>query len=112
MIRWLAGGAVLVAFATAPVAAADPRDLEPGCTGGQVAQAGECTPAAEEAAVEGALGALPGIPGAFPGANPNLPPAVLPLNFPLVLPLGPVPFHVPQNLPLGPTPPAVLPFQN
>ncbi len=96
----------------AGAAGADPADLVPGCTSGQVADPGACTPQSEDAVVDGALGALPGIPGAFPGANPNIPPTVLPLNFPLVLPLGVVPLHVPQNLPLGPTPPAVLPFAN
>ena len=112
MIRLAVGALVLTAVAAAPTASADPQDLVPGCTSGQVADPGECAPQPEEAVVGGALEALGGIPGAFPGANPNIPPTVLPLNFPMVLPLGPVPLHQPQNLPLGPTPPAVLPVAN
>lgn len=107
MTRLLLAAMVFASLAAAPVAAADPNDLVPGCEG-QVAAPGECTPQPEEAAVAAGLDALPGIPGAFPGANPNIPPLVLPKNFPVVIGLGVTPFNIPSNLPLGPTPPAGL----
>ena len=110
MTRLLLAAMVFASLAAAPVAAADPNDLVPGCEG-QVAAPGECTPPPEEAAesaVAGGLDALPGIPGAFPGANPNIPPLVLPKNFPVVIGLGVTPFNIPSNLPLGPTPPSAL----
>lgn len=98
---------LVLAFAAAQPAGADPSNLVPGCTGGQVAAPGACTSEPGDAA---GLEALGGIPGAFPGANPNIPPAVLPFNFPVVVPLGVTPFQQPSNLPFGPTPPTALPF--
>ena len=109
MMRSLAA-LVVVSFIAAPTAAADPADLVPGCSEGQVAAPGACAPVVEDTITGGPLGAFPGIPGAFPGANPNLPPGPTPRNFPVVLGLGVTPFNVPSNLPLGPTPPSGFPF--
>jgi len=95
-----------VSFAAAPAATADPEILVPGCTGGQVPEAGECTAQPEVISPEGPQPVL----GFFPGANPNIPLGPTPFDFPVVLPLGVTPFNVPVNLPLGPTPPGRLPF--
>jgi hypothetical protein len=111
VIRLSAAALVLVAFAAAPTAAADPQDLEPGCGEGQMADPGACTPEPVDIEPGNDLFGSPDlIPGAFPGANPNLPPGPTPKNFPVVVPLGVTPFNVPSNLPLGPTPPSGFPF--
>lgn len=121
MIRWAVAVLLLAAsIAGAPAAAADPADLVPDCSSGQVAAPGECTPVVEDIpddstddstnAFSGAHDHPLGAPGAFPGANPNLPLGPTPRNFPVVIPLGVTPFNVPSNLPLGPTPPSGFPF--
>ena len=92
------------ALAGAPVAAADPQDLEPECSG-QVAQAGECTPET----IVGRVGGQNVQLGNFPGANPNIPPGLTPINLQVVLPLGLTPRDLPTVLPLGLTP-QNLPF--
>ena len=93
----LAAALLAAALAGAPAAGADPEDLLPPCSIGQVPQAGECIP-----------NPLEGFFGDAAGANPNTPTIGLtPFNQPVVLPLGPVPQNLPGNLPLGPTPPNV-----
>lgn len=88
-----------LALAGAPAASADPQDLEPECTSGQIAQAGECT-----TEVIGRVGGR-NIPlGNFAGANPNIPPGLTPTNLPVLLPLGLTPRNLPVILPLGLTP--------
>ncbi|MCW1958983.1 MAG: hypothetical protein KIH64_010645 [Mycobacterium sp.] len=100
MIRVLAVVLTAMALATAPAAQADPQDLEPECSSGQVAQTGECT---TETIVGRAGGRA--IPlGNFPGANPNIPPGLTPTNLPVLLPLGLTPRNLPTVLPLGLTP--------
>ena len=95
----LAVALTAVALAGAPAAVADPQNLEPECSSGQVAQAGECTPE-----VIGRVGGR-NIPlGNFPGANPNIPPGLTPTNLPVLLPLGLTPRNLPTVLPLGLTP--------
>ena len=54
MIRLLVATLAATALAGAPVAVADPQDLEPECSG-QVAQAGECTPGPIVARLHGEL---------------------------------------------------------
>lgn len=93
-------------LACAPVAAADPQILVPGCSSGQVAQAGECVPEPSTVAGDSALPMF----GMFPGANPNVPTVITPGNFPVVFPLGVTPRDVPTVLPLGLTPPAPPPL--
>ena len=105
MMRLIAALGV-VSLTAAPVAAADPADLVPGCSEGQVAAPGACAPEPEDTLPAEPLDAAAAIPGAFPGANPNLPPGPTPRNFPVVIGLGVTPFNVPSNLPLGPTPPS------
>lgn len=96
MIRFVAAGLLLAGVAGMPTAVADPQILVPGCTSGQVAEAGECAP-----------NPLEGFFGDAVGANPNIPLGLTPLLQPVVVPLGPVPQNLPGNLPLGPTPPNV-----
>ncbi len=91
---------VAISLASAPAAVADPTNLEPECSTGQVSQTGECT-------TETIIGRVGGrtVPlGNFPGANPNLPPGLTPANLPLLLPLGLTPRNLPTVLPLGLTP--------
>ena len=112
MIR-LAAGLSAVALLSAPPATADPQDLLPACSGGQVPQAGECVVGPVEGLSPDAAGVNPDNPlegffGDAVGANPNTPTIGLtPFNQPVILPLGPVPQNLPGNLPLGPTPPNV-----
>ncbi|MFM9035834.1 MAG: hypothetical protein ACKOQ4_16400 [Mycobacterium sp.] len=94
------------AVVCAPAATADPNNLVPDCTSGQVAQPGECAPELKVVAGQSGLPLF----GMFPGANPNIPPTITPANFPTVFPLGVTPRDVPTVLPLGLTPPAPLPF--
>lgn len=94
MIR-LAAALAMASIVCAPVAAADPEDLLPVCSG-QVAEPGECRP-----------NPLEGFFGDALGANPNIPLGLTPLNQPVVAPLGPAPQNLPGNLPLGPTPPNI-----
>jgi hypothetical protein len=91
---------IAMSLASAPAAVADPTDLEPDCSTGQVSQTGECT-------TETIIGRVGGrtVPlGNFPGANPNIPPGLTPTNLPLLLPLGLTPRNLPVVLPLGLTP--------
>ena len=104
MVRLLALTLAATVLAGAPVAVADPQDLEPECSG-QIAQAGECTPGP----IVGRAGGR-NIPlGNFPGANPNIPPGLTPTNLQVLLPLGLTPRDLPTVLPLGLTP-QNLPF--
>ena len=90
---------------TAPRAVADPEILVPECTGGQVAQTGECT----AQPIVGRSGGRSIPLGNFPGANPNIPPGLTPTNLPVLLPLGLTPRNLPTVLPLGLTP-QILPL--
>lgn len=65
--------AVLAALLLAPPAGADPDDLEPTCSSGQVPQQGECNPAPNGVQIDDAPGANPEIPL---GLNPESVPAV------------------------------------
>lgn len=87
------------ALAGAPAAMADPQDLEPECSSGQVSQTGECTET-----IVGRAGNRNIALGNFPGANPGIPPGLTPTNLPLLLPLGLTPRNLPIVLPLGLTP--------
>lgn len=89
-----------IALAGAPAAGADPQDLEPECSSGQVSQTGECT----TEMIIGRAGGRNIALGNFPGANPNIPPGLTPTNLPLLLPLGLTPRNLPTVLPLGLTP--------
>ena len=89
-----------MALAGATAALADPQDLVPECTEGQVAQVGECTPRP----IVGREGGRNVPLGNFPGANPNIPPGLTPTNLPILLPLGLTPRTLPILLPLGLTP--------
>ncbi len=106
MIRLLVVAMSVAAVVCAPTAAADPSNLVPDCTSGQVAQPGACAPELKVVAGQSNLPLF----GMFPGANPNIPPVVTPANFPTVFPLGVTPRDVPMVLPLGLTPPAPPPF--
>lgn len=94
MMRPLSAVLLVSAFACAPAAGADPEILMPGCTGGQVPQAGAC--AAESSEID---------LGDAPGANPNVGVGLTPGQLPNVLPLGVTPWNLPVVLPLGVTPP-------
>ncbi len=61
------------ALLAAPHAGADPDDLTPYCSSGQVPQAGQCKPAPGDVYVDDA-----------PGANPQLPLGVNPGNVPAI----------------------------
>lgn len=100
MIRLLVVALTAAALAGAPAAVADPQDLEPECSSGQVSQTGECTTETIIGRVGGRNIAL----GNFPGANPNIPPGLTPTNLPVLLPLGLTPRNLPSVLPLGLTP--------
>jgi len=69
----LAGLLVVAALVSGPDAAADPEDLEPYCTGGQVAETGECLPPPESVYIDDAPGANPEMPM---GLDPETVPAV------------------------------------
>ncbi len=73
MIRRCAAGLFAVALLTAPTAGADPEDLEPYCTGGQVPTTGECMPQPGDVYTDDA-----------PGGNPNVPVGVDPESVPAV----------------------------
>jgi len=88
------------ALAGAPAALADPQNLDPECSSGQVSPTGEC---ATEVIIGRAGGRNIAL-GNFPGANPNIPPGLTPTNLPLLLPLGLTPRNLPTLLPLGLTP--------
>ena len=92
-----------MAVLAAPAAVADPNDLVPTCTGGQVAQAGECN-----AAPEASANPLEGFFGDAPGGNPNVPAGLTPQQQPVVVPLGLLPANLPVVFPLGVTPPNVV----
>lgn len=63
----------LAALLAAPPAGADPDDLEPTCSSGQVPQAGACKPQSNGVQTGDAPGANPEIPL---GLNPESVPAV------------------------------------
>lgn len=68
--------AVLLVLATllgAPNAAADPENLEPYCTSGQIPVFGECKAAPNEAHINDAPGANPGV---AVGLDPESVPAI------------------------------------
>ena len=69
----IAGLLMFAALLGAPNAAADPEDLEPYCTNGQVPETGECLPAPEGVYLDDA-----------PGANPEMPVGVDPESVPVV----------------------------
>lgn len=73
MIRCAAVGLCVVAVIAAPAAMADPEDLEPYCTSGQVPINGECKPVPESSA-----------PGSLPGLNPEVPLGLNPGTVPAV----------------------------
>ena len=69
----LAGGLAVAALFSAPMAAADPTDLEPYCTGGQMPAAGECLLQPQSVYIDDAPGANPQIPtGLDPGSVPDV----------------------------------------
>ena len=92
-----------LAFLAAPTAAADPNDLVPTCTGGQVPEAGECNAAPVEA-----TNPLEGVFGDAAGGNPNTQVGLTPQNQPMLVPLGVLPANLPVVFPLGVTPPNVV----
>lgn len=99
----VAGFAPLAILAAAP-AGADPNDLVPTCSGGQVPEAGECNPAP----VEASANPLEGFFGDAPGGNPNTPAGLTPQNQPVLVPLGVLPANLPVVFPLGVTPPNIV----
>lgn len=103
MIRFVAAVVLPLAILAAPNAAADPNDLVPTCTGGQVAETGECN-----AAPVAAANPLDGVFGDAPGGSPNTQVGLTPQNQPMLLPLGVLPGNLPVVLPLGVTPPNVV----
>jgi len=103
MIRFMVAVVLPLAILTAAPAAADPNDLVPACTGGQVAETGECNAAPVEVA-----NPLEGFFGDAPGGNPNTPAGLTPQQQPVVVPLGVLPANLPVVFPLGVTPPNVV----
>lgn len=103
MIR-MAAGLLAAAVLTAPAAGADPNDLVPQCTGGQVPETGECKASPGEA-----FNPLEGFFGDAPGGNPNTPAVLTPQFQPVLIPLGLTPANLPVVFPLGVTPPNVVP---
>ena len=69
----LAGLLTVTALLSAPIAAADPADWEPYCTGGQVPETGECLLQPQSVYIDDA-----------PGANPDMPLGVDPESVPVV----------------------------
>lgn len=69
MTGLLLGAALLFA----PISAADPQDLEPYCSSGQVPTAGQCKPLPGQTQVNEAPGANPDVPV---GLDPESVPAV------------------------------------
>lgn len=103
MIRLLVAAVLPLAILTAPAAGADPNDLVPGCTSGQVPEAGECNPVPAE------VNPLEGFFGDAPGGNPNTPAILTPQFQPVIVPLGLTPQNLPVVFPLGITPPNIVP---
>ncbi len=66
-------GLLAVAFLTAPIAGADPQDLEPYCTGGQEPTTGECQAPPGDVYIDDAPGPDPHVPV---GLDPETVPAV------------------------------------
>ncbi len=97
MIRFLTAALLAVAAITAPTALADPNNLVPECTGGQVPEPGQCN-----------ASPLDGLFGDAPGGNPNTQTGLTPQLQPVVAPLGLTPGNLPVLLPLGVTPPNVV----
>ena len=69
----IAGLLMLAALLGAATAAADPEDLEPYCTGGQVPETGECLLQPQSVYIDDA-----------PGANPQMPVGLDPESVPVV----------------------------
>jgi hypothetical protein len=69
----IAGLLMFAALVGAPHAAADPEDLEPYCTGGQVPETGECLLQPQSVYIDDA-----------PGANPEMPLGLDPESVPAV----------------------------
>jgi hypothetical protein len=69
----IAGLLMLAALMGAANAAADPEDLEPYCTGGQVPETGECLLQPQSVYIDDAPGADPEMPT---GLDPESVPAV------------------------------------
>lgn len=71
MIRVSLAGFFAAALLAAPTAAADPQDLEPYCTAGQVPATGQCKPLPGDVYTDDAPGADPQLPlGLDPGSVP------------------------------------------
>lgn len=66
-------GLLAVASLTAPIAGADPQDLEPYCTGGQEPTTGECQAPPGDVYIDDAPGPDPHVPV---GLDPETVPAV------------------------------------
>ena len=86
-----------MAVLTAPAAVADPNNLVPERTGGQVPEAGQCN-----------VSPLEGFFGDAPGGSPNIPAGLTPQLQPVVAPLGLTPGNLPVVFPLGITPPNIV----
>ena len=69
----MAGLLLVVALAVSPTATADPEDLEPYCTGGQMPDTGECLLQPQSIYINDA-----------PGANPQVPMGLDPASVPAV----------------------------
>jgi hypothetical protein len=69
----IAGLLLVVALAVSPTATADPEDLEPYCTGGQMPVTGECLLQPQSVYIDDAPGAGPQVPL---GLDPESVPAV------------------------------------
>ena len=69
----LAGVLAVAALLSAPIAGADPTDLEPYCTGGQMPATGECLLQPQSIYSDDAPGATPQMPtGLDPGSVPDV----------------------------------------
>jgi hypothetical protein len=69
----LAGVLAVAALLSAPMATADPADLEPYCTGGQMPATGECLLQPQSIYIDDAPGANPQMPvGLDPGSVPDV----------------------------------------
>ncbi|MEI7717824.1 MAG: hypothetical protein WCI78_17355 [Mycobacterium sp.] len=67
----IAGLLLVAALTASPTAVADPEDLEPYCTGGQMPDTGECLLQPQSVYIDDATGANPQVPtGLDPGSVP------------------------------------------
>lgn len=71
-MKWFTAATLLgLSLLAAAPAAADPNDLVPYCTSGQVPTNGECKPQPDGPMVDNAPGANPGLPMGIDPASPS-----------------------------------------